>query len=379
MAELKPNGGHVDRVRTGSHGKLIGILVALASLAITLLALEVVVRIVSPQRYLTCTVNTWDPVVGIKQVPKSKGFWYMPEYKTDFVINSKGLRDREFPYAKPRGTRRILTLGDSFTCGYGVRAEETYPKVLERILRSDSARTVNWEVINAGVGSMGTANELAFFEAECYKYSPDLVTLAFFQNDFMENISADLYTLEGGKLTKHDAPRTGWTRIQQGVHFLPGYRTFSANSQLFSFIRGRLSAVYRRSLSKKYGEPGNVTTEPLKGLELTEALLIALRDACTQRGCPFVVLMVPKVDCSDWTERTSLLIQYLRQQGVTVIDPTLEFRQRSAAGSVLYYPLDNHWTKAGHELAAEVLYKYVKANPTLATLSATPEVTPATR
>src|SRR5262245_43955387 len=52
-----------------------------------------------------------------------------------FRINGEGMRDdREFAHAKPAGTRRIVSLGDSFTIGYEVEREQTFSAVLEREL-----------------------------------------------------------------------------------------------------------------------------------------------------------------------------------------------------------------------------------------------------
>src|SRR6186997_1987450 len=52
-----------------------------------------------------------------------------------FTTNGKGLRDaREFAYAKPAGTLRVLALGDSNTQGYEVGQDATFAAVLERYL-----------------------------------------------------------------------------------------------------------------------------------------------------------------------------------------------------------------------------------------------------
>ena len=56
------------------------------------------------------------------------------DFKVQVKINSKGLRDNEYPYEKPDDTYRILMLGDSFTFGYGVNIEDTMAKVLEENL-----------------------------------------------------------------------------------------------------------------------------------------------------------------------------------------------------------------------------------------------------
>ena len=77
-----------------------------------------------------------------------------------FVTNARGFRNtREFAYAKPAGTLRVLSLGDSHTQGYEVRQEFTFSAVAERVLRG---RNVDAEVINAGVsGDTSTGSSRA--------------------------------------------------------------------------------------------------------------------------------------------------------------------------------------------------------------------------
>src|SRR4029453_16976194 len=46
--------------------------------------------------------------------------------------NPRGSRDLERALAKPPGTRRLLSLGDSFAWGVGVELADAYPQRLER-------------------------------------------------------------------------------------------------------------------------------------------------------------------------------------------------------------------------------------------------------
>ena len=57
-----------------------------------------------------------------------------PEFRFVVRTNSIGLRDTEIPLRRT-GRKRVLAIGDSFTFGWGVRLEETWPKVLEAALR----------------------------------------------------------------------------------------------------------------------------------------------------------------------------------------------------------------------------------------------------
>ena len=106
-------------------------------------------------------------------------------------INSKGLRDRDYPHEKPAGTFRILVLGDSMTWGLGVADDEMFTEVLERRFAEDGAKV---EVINTGVSGWGTDQQYLFLQREGLKYQPDLVLLNFYLvNDPTDNVSTVRY------------------------------------------------------------------------------------------------------------------------------------------------------------------------------------------
>lgn len=100
-------------------------------------------------------------------------------------INSKKLRDREFAYEKASGVTRILMLGDSLTFGWGVTQDATTAKLLE-VRLNDGSGPRKVEVINSGVGNYNTAQEVAYFLTEGFKYQPDIVVLNYFINDAEE-------------------------------------------------------------------------------------------------------------------------------------------------------------------------------------------------
>lgn len=117
-----------------------------------------------------------DPQIGHEHIPGAKVY----VMGTDVEINSKGLRDREFPYERPSGRTRILMLGDSITFGWGVTCEETSSKRLERLLKEQG---FDVEVINTGIGNTNTEMQVAYFMTEGYKYNSDIVILNYFIND----------------------------------------------------------------------------------------------------------------------------------------------------------------------------------------------------
>lgn len=340
---------------------LMGLGIALASLVLTAGVLECVLRVARPMKYQAVSVNTWDPEVGTRQVPNARGFVRCPEYDIDVVVNSKGLRDREFPYAKPKGTRRILCLGDSFMCGYGVSAEETLAKVLERRLDSWGDETA-WEVLNGGVGSTGTAHQLAYFLHDGWRYEPDLVVLGFFRaNDFSDNLFSGLYTLNGGELTKHSAPRTGARKIQAVTRWIPGYATLFARSHLLNVIKRRVSRFHYERLESRATKPEGSDDLFPEMRALTYELLLQLHAECQDRACTLVVLVIPAHEATEASPdpKVADLLLFLSEKGIPHLDLTPVFNSPEGLVS-LTYPLDGHWNAEGHRCAAGLLCDFLE-------------------
>jgi hypothetical protein len=346
------------------HTTILNIVVVVVSVALTLVVLEVVLRAANKQKYFAVTVNTWDPVTGTKHIRGAKGFVRCPEYDIDVIINSKGLRDREFAYAKPEGTLRILCLGGSFTCGYGVQAEETFAKVLETLLNQGRDSSQSWQVLNAGVGSTGTAHQLAYFESEGHKYHPDFVLVCFSQGtDFWDNIVSGLYSIEDGRLVKHEAPKTGGRRIQEITRWIPGYNTFFARSHLLNFIKGRISRHHYRDLAERLVLPENESAVEQQEEELTRHLLLGLLDACEAQDCRLVVTGIPLAHTWGWKDEARDIITFLGEKRIPFVDLSDSLKKGSERGIRISYERDRHWTPAGHRLAAEALYEYFRATP----------------
>ena len=83
---------------------------------------------------------------GLIFPPGSALTYRTPEFSFTANINRLGFRDREFALTKEAGTR-ILVIGDSFTYGWGVGVEQSWPKVVEAGLRG---RGYDVEVANLG-------------------------------------------------------------------------------------------------------------------------------------------------------------------------------------------------------------------------------------
>lgn len=106
-------------------------------------------------------------------------------YKTiefDFManINDLGLRDKKIDVDK--GNKfRILCFGDSWTYGWGVDVENSWPKKLESYLHSKGY--LNVEVINCGKGGQYTTVYKKYMEKTVPLLKPDLVLVGVLQGE----------------------------------------------------------------------------------------------------------------------------------------------------------------------------------------------------
>jgi lysophospholipase L1-like esterase len=111
-------------------------------------------------------------------------------------INSHGTRGPEFNSAKPPGTLRILSLGDSRTFGWGLSEAETYSGRLEKLLQDRLGPARKAEVINAGVNAWSFPQMLVYFRERALAFQPDLVILgdANYWTQFSEQSSPEFVT-----------------------------------------------------------------------------------------------------------------------------------------------------------------------------------------
>lgn len=179
--------------------KLLSLVLLLGVYALlTVAALEIGLRVlqrVPPPEPPGFFWRVPDPVTGWSLIPNSAGRWYnaMYEFDVDVTVNELGLRTpTPISYTKKNGVYRIMVLGDSFVEAMQVPIEQTFGHQMGRLLNDAGVHigheTAEIEIINVGVGSWGTDQQLLWLRHEGYKYEPDLILLAFYPaNDFMNN------------------------------------------------------------------------------------------------------------------------------------------------------------------------------------------------
>ena len=369
------------------------------SLAMSLLLAEIVLRAIG---FSAPVLWTYDDVTGSKLLAGARG-WYREEGEAFITINRDGLRDREHGKGKPPNTVRIAILGDSMAEALQVPLESTFWSVLERQLKSCKAfggRDV--EIMNFGVSGYGTAQEFLTFRHRATAYSPDVTVLAFYAGNDVRNNSKELepsrlrpfYSIQGGNLVLDNSflSDRDYLSLKSNFdkrRFLFDFRTFQLIRKLKSVFEqwegGQVVAT--RDTSIEPGLDGNVflapTTKAWKDAwQITERLIVAIRDEVVAGGGRFLVLSIPigiQVDPNPeirnrfmrnlhvddlWYPETRTR-EFAEREKVDTITLGRTFQSYAETNQVYLYGFKNtrpgtgHLNENGHRLIGESIAKHL--------------------
>jgi hypothetical protein len=386
--------------------RTVKLLLVIVSTLLTLVALEVVARVLRSLRgggkeaeefkvYME-----YDPLLGWRKIPQAKALFHRREYRVEIAMNSLGLRDPERGYQAPAGTLRLLALGDSFLEAHTVELPQMVSQVLERSLRS---RGCPAEVVNGGTAGYSTDQEYLFYTSEGVKYSPRIVLLFLFYNDIVYNDRQDyngrpkpIFQKQPGGLELHRYPVKRLPPMKPPPDELdPGDEP--GRSALFDWVRERLwygaprayGALARLGLWRpmprvpvrlflRVYQRGPI--EPIEqAWDKTADILEEFDRAVSANGARFLCLYVPsymEIDDRSWELTRALydmrpdewdrnlvaerLRDISRQRGFAFLDLTPALREADRGlWRRTYFPMDGHWTSWGHEVAAGAVSSFL--------------------
>lgn len=346
--------------------------------------IEVGVRLFAAQMYEVHPNGLWQlsKTLGCRMTPGFDGTHVTPEFRVRVRISEQGLRDRAYGPKRP-GRFRVLALGDSFTFGFGVDAEDAYPKQLERLLRANR-RGAEYDVINAGTPGYATNQELQYLKKDGLAYQPDLVLIGFFAaNDVKGNLlPPNRFTLVGGYLYDKQAyEHAVQTRRQQpGQLPIPFKDTLWAHSHAYRFFADRyhrwLVASGRRTQPVESPSPAptpvpvaSPAPPPTPGIdrevfEVTERLLLETAETARRHQAAVALVLIPDIKQvnnpnGQWRATWEELTTFAAAHHIPVIDLAPAFLDANQAGQTptLWFMTNKHWTAAGHRLAATLIYR----------------------
>lgn len=147
--------------------------------------LEFAVRKIAVEHDTVLACRQSDPQLHHSLKPNSKCHSKTSEWDVYYEVNSLGIRDKEIS-PKADDEFRILVLGDSFTEGVGVNAQDRFTSVFEKELLGKTSKKIN--VINAGTSTYSPVLELEFLKKNLEEIKPDLVMVGLDMTDFRDEI-----------------------------------------------------------------------------------------------------------------------------------------------------------------------------------------------
>lgn len=366
---------------------LFPVLAVVLGAVVAAVAGELLLRALWPQRSaVTIGMFRADPDAGYSLQPGYRNVVRVPEYKTDIVVDDEGYRvpagddhGARGTYALPAagdgaadpGATRILAIGDSFTFGVGVEAEAAWPAVLERLLDAGGDAAV--AVRNGGVGGYGPLRSEKLLMARQRAWKPRILVHAVYVGNDLEDCHPDTYLqspqIEDGRMVADVSSPLVRARFWLRVH-----------SHLYAFLREQLYDIYQRTplaQGLRYLDPVGLARWPEEMQTKTwpAAAESIERIAAWARASDvrYLVVLVPvkyQVDDHAWRvyrKRWKLpedafdrdhaqhaLAELLDAEGIEHVDLLPAFRA-APDPRALYFPVDAHWTPAGHRAAAEIV------------------------
>lgn len=289
--------------------------------------------------------------------------------------NSLGLRNQEIADPKPEGTKRILYLGDSFTVGIGVRDEQSYPRQTETML-NQIIMGQKIETINAGLNGAETSYYYLFLKNSAELIKPDIVVIGFMPSN-------DVYD---------DQFKPYWSRLDsQGLPEETDSETIEVNRE-GNLVAKHLPLLYKFPLLKssyvfnflyKNLSENTPNKVPLVSYQVclhrsnchdydeyfdrAKRLFLAMKEISRKNNFQLFVTLIPaEFETNEEArfkyeillplsppERAYLHVyfkQFFDISGIEYLDLLPVLTSESQRG--IYFTEDDHWTDAGHRLAA---------------------------
>lgn len=305
---------------------------------------------------------------GVRGNTENMTYWHhTAEYKVEIQTNSKGIRaDREFPYEKPDGVKRIVLLGDSFGMGYGVDFSETFSQMAVQFIEKKTGERV--EMINLSTSGHGNAEELIVLQEEGFRYDPDLVLISWHASDLNDNVRSGLFALENGELIQVASVYLPAVKAREYLFSIAAYRFLIGHSHFYNFAREEAARFVKTALlvftSSSEGTVSIDEDAVLRAKEnLSLALLERINRECRKRDVNFMVLEIPVR--SSRTKFVSLFPRRERQYPYVKYSPLSSFLEYEGGGKLYWERSHGHFTPLGCSITGAGVAETIVSNKLL--------------
>lgn len=337
------------------------------------------------------------------------------------VTNSDGFRNmEEVSKSPPDGRLRILSLGDSFSNGYGVSQDSFFGPLIEKELELYGYKA---QVLNAEVSDPAYA--LYYLKKHGLEYRPSIVIYGLSGNDIMQTYQwtsqgGVFYFDDSGNYKPHPISQPSRNLIEEWANYayphqgqplsilehlsidLFQLRTFRFFRRLYlpSDRKRMEQGEMQRSLAHHHqmrdGRIRLVDFYPIIGFMYKKEIppvaqmyltfgrvLNEMKNISNHQGIRFLLIIYPmryQVQPQDWRamkERWNLndkdfdltlynrkITQHCEANSISCLDLTEAFRNACTREN-LFFPFDDHFNEKGQKLAAKTAAEFLADRPSL--------------
>jgi lysophospholipase L1-like esterase len=343
-----------------------------------------------------------DDLIGIRGRDNFTGRLKNAEMNALIVNDDFGFRKPALEVPASPARRNIFVLGDSFIWGWGVGQGRVVTDRLQELLP-------DCRVKNLGVSATGTVQQFAIFEKFVLPVlrRGDTVVLAFFANDFGDNVGANhegcLYAkVENGNIRLIPPDGTacphGFVSRVTDASYLANLVAYAANRMLYSWRNsGRVvppesqavadaqrppnrspNAGRDQAASRNDALPGlaaGLLSDETPEVQVAKQYLHGFDVECRKRAAELVVVYVPyrpefgdTDDCGPviissavQTAERRALLRCTKALAIPMIDlvPIFVSAKVTEHAGRLSFVNDFHWNETGHRVAARAICDYL--------------------
>jgi hypothetical protein len=392
------NNGNLELTRLKNLAINVGVLLLTLTLLVLLVEAGLAVARINGKSY-----TRFVPGKGVTFIPRAY-YRYNKEGFSEGYFNSHGFRDYERAYEKPKGTFRILILGDSYVEALQVALADSFPALLENHLNRLPGDHPRFEVLAMGQSGAGTADAYMRYLDFGARYSPDLVINAFLTgNDFRNNskflnreafgfyIVSDEHenlVLDSSVVDAYEKsltlPKRLFVVLKEHSYLasLLSERSYLLRDQL---REGRFDANPPAPGLNEFDDLNVYLPNPSKNwkdaFQITKKVILKFRDSVEERGARFAIVTLsnaeqvhpdvqkkikeryPRINF-DFEQPDRILDEFSRDNRVMLLKlmpAFLAYHLRS--GRYLHgfgTGHGGHWNENGHRLAADEILAFLK-------------------
>jgi GDSL-like Lipase/Acylhydrolase family len=257
-------------------------------------------------------------------------------------FNSFGFRERTFTADKPAGVYRIAAVGDSFTFGNGIRAQDRYSDLLQARLPE------HFEVLNFGVGGANTPEHRNFVAQLLPGFHPDFVLLQWYVNDVEDDDSA-------ARPTFH--PLMPMRELHHWLNDSSALYTVANMKWAEMQVALGMTRSYPEYLQRRLGDPNSPDSQN------DRTLLLDLIAMCRRASVPLGIVLFPDTAGTDlgagypFTYLHERILDICAAQDLTCLDLRDAFSAVKDHRLLWANRLDHHPSALANEIAAVKIFE----------------------